>query len=409
MSEFLDNFPDKTILLNQPNLKGEGVPEVNGHIHTPFSFSAFSDVEQAFSMARNENVKVLGINDFNTFDGYKEFHQLSLRYHIFPLFNVEFMGLLEKEQEKGIRINDPANPGRMYFSGKGLNYNVKLPNSLASKLEQVREESLNQTRQMLEKASHHLQTYDADLSLDFDETLAKYTRGMLRERHIAKAIRIKIYDKYTQEKEREEFLNRLFEAKGVQSSTEDVSGIENEIRGSLLKAGGPAYVKEDPKAFLPLEEIIDIIRNAGGIPCYPVLLDDSKGMYTEFEADMETLYETLLSKNIFSLELIPGRNSIEELKKFVTFFEQKNFIITFGTEHNTPDLAPIRISTRGQIPLDNYLKNVNYEGACIIAAHQYLGTKGDKTLSHIMNGITKEIKNDYIELGARVISRYIKT
>jgi len=29
---------------------------------------------------------------------------------IFPLFNIEFISLLKKEQKEGVRINDPNNP-----------------------------------------------------------------------------------------------------------------------------------------------------------------------------------------------------------------------------------------------------------------------------------------------------------
>ena len=47
---------------------------VNGHLHTPFSFSAFTSIDEIFEKAANENVKVVGINDFNTTKGYNEFY-----------------------------------------------------------------------------------------------------------------------------------------------------------------------------------------------------------------------------------------------------------------------------------------------------------------------------------------------
>ncbi len=37
---------------------------VNVHLHTPYSFSAFSDIDDALDRAVAENVKVVGINDF---------------------------------------------------------------------------------------------------------------------------------------------------------------------------------------------------------------------------------------------------------------------------------------------------------------------------------------------------------
>ena len=49
--------------------------DVNAHLHTPYSFSAFKDVKQALDMAREEGVKVVGINDFYSLDGYGEWKE----------------------------------------------------------------------------------------------------------------------------------------------------------------------------------------------------------------------------------------------------------------------------------------------------------------------------------------------
>ena len=67
------------------------------------------------------------------------------------------------------------------------------------------------------------------------------------------------------------------------------AALENEIRSNLLKSGGAAFVEEDEKSFLELKKIIKIIIKSGGIPCYPVLLDDPSGKFTEFESDPEKL------------------------------------------------------------------------------------------------------------------------
>src|SRR5690606_10885788 len=133
----------------------------------------------------------------------------------------------------------------------------------------------------------------------------------------------------------------------------NISMVENEIRSVLLKAGGPAFVPEDPKAFLNLEEVVNLIIDAGGIPCYPVLLDDPKGNLTDFEGDKQKLYDNLISRNIWSIEFIPGRNDIEFLKEYVSFFNNKGFVVTFGTEHNTPELDPLKVTCRGGVPLDD--------------------------------------------------------
>jgi len=403
------DFPGKQVLLEEMKKKGnQSVLLVNGHFHTPFSFSAFTEIEQAFRMAQAEGVQVLGINDFYTTDGYSEFAVLSQKYQIFPLFNIEFMALQNDLQAQGIRVNDPANPGRTYLSGKGLTHPLKIGKAELALLEQVQHESNVQTAEMLEKLNVLLKELKAGFNFDFEKLKAKYAKNMLRERHIAKALRIAIDEKFSLPEEKKAFYVQVFSGKDVKSALNDVPGLENEIRGNLLKAGGRAFVPEDPKAFLSLEQVKDIIISAGGIPCYPVLLDDVKGNFTDYEGNFIQLYETLVSKGIFSLELIPVRNSFEVLKNFVTYFRSRNFLITFGTEHNTPQLDPVKVSCRGGVELDEELTRIGFEGACIIAAHQYLVAKGEEGYLD-MNGIAKADEYDsFVELGQAVINHFIE-
>ncbi len=108
---------------------------------------------------------------------------------------------------------------------------------------------------------------------------------------------------------------------------------------------------------------------------------------------------------MFSIELIPGRNNFNILKDFVTFFNKNGFVITFGTEHNTPKLDPIKINCGGGIDLDDELKQINYEGAAVVAAHQYLIAKGKE--GYLKNGVAKiEEKEHFIELGKAVIAKF---
>ena len=44
--------------------------------------------------------------------------------------------------------------------------------------------------------------------------------------------------------------------------------------------------------------------------------------------------------------------------------------MTFGSEHNTPAMEPIRLRTRDAAELSPKLKAINWRGACAVAAHQ---------------------------------------
>lgn len=378
MNYFLTGFPPPDVLIRTFSGKNS-LPEfreTNLHIHTPYSFSAFPDIGTIFSMAREENIPLLGINDFFVADGYSDFYSNSLKNNIFPFFNIEFIGLLKDEQRKGIRINDPNNPGRIYFSGKGLDFpfNPGFLNRL--RLKSVIRESQEQIKTMISKLNQIIEPIKPGISLSYKEIKRRYARDLVRERHLARAVRMTALENFDSSEEQLHFLENLFGGIKPKAGLNDSAALENEIRAKLLKSGGTAFVEENEESFLELKKIINIILKAGGIPCYPVLLDDSQGNFTEFEKDFEKLHSSLLKYNIGCIELIPGRNDKGILKSFVEFFHDKNFIITFGTEHNTPELIPLQVTTRGNIPLDDALKKIAWEGACVIAAHQYLRAQG---------------------------------
>jgi hypothetical protein len=95
------------------------------------------------------------------------------------------------------------------------------------------------------------------------------------------------------------------------------------------------------------------------------------------------------------------------LKDFVRFFNQQGFGITFGSEHNTPQLDPLTITCRGGIPLDDELMQISYKGAALIAAHQYLianGKPGFPVYEFPSAGLLTELEG----IGKQVIMNFIK-
>jgi len=267
----------------------------------------------------------------------------------------------------------------------------------------VQMNSNRQTFQMVDRLNSFLRDSEIDLCFDPGKMQRTLAKNLFRERHIAQAIRMAVFEKMDTSEGRKDLLKRVFSGKEVESSLQDVAALENEIRSNLLKAGGPAFVEEDPQTFLSLEEVIGIIKDAGGIPCYPVLLDDKKGKLTAYEANKEKLYKSLTSQGVWAVELIPGRNDARILKEFVTWFYKKGFVILFGTEHNTPKMDPLKITCRGGVPLDPELKMINFEGAALIAAHQYLKAKGEEGLLNAEDVRSKQ-KQEFIELGKAVIN-----
>jgi hypothetical protein len=91
----------------------------------------------------------------------------------------------------------------------------------------------------------------------------------------------------------------------------------------------------------------------------------------------------------------------------VDFFQENGFVITFGTAHSTPDNKPLRVTTRDGNFLDEELATISHEGASIIAAHQYLRSKGEQGYLDIEGKPRKEKRNEFIKLGKAIIQKFI--
>ncbi len=379
-------------------------PKVNAHLHTPYSFSAFRDIDDALDRAAAENVKVVGINDFYTAAGYDEWAAGCEKRKLYPLFNIEFIGLSEKDREAGIRINDPANPGRIYISGKGLAYPFRLPDPYVSLLEEVRNETNRQVKAMCEKLNTILEGEKVGFTLNFERIKKELTKGIVRERHLAKALRMKVYEIFGEDKEGiKAVLEKIFGGRSLRAPVENIAEVENEIRSNLLKAGGRAFVPEDAKAFLPMETICEIVLAAGGIPTYPFLGDDAQGNYTDFEKDLESVAEELAKRGFHSVEFITTRNRVDLLEKYAGYLHDHGFVVTFGSEHNTPVMEPVELFARGRTPLTERLMQINYEGACVVAAHQHVVAQGLEGYVDGKGYADRAKREEWVKLGDELI------
>jgi len=382
--------------------------KVNAHLHTPYSFSAFKDVNQALDMAVAEGVKVVGINDFYTTAGYEAWAVGCKERGLYPLFNIEFISLNEADQKAGLRVNDPGNPGRTYLSGKGLSYPFKLAEPFATQLAEVTAEANAQVEAMCDKVNEILVTNNAGFVLEFEWIKNELTKGSIRERHLAKALRLKVYEACGNEEIKiRELFSKLFAGKELKSSVNDIAGVENEIRGNLLKAGGGAFVPEDPKAFLPMHTVCDIIVAGGGIPTYPFLADDANGGYTDFEGDLEKVAKQLNDRGFHSVEFITTRNSVDLLEKYASYLHDQGFVVTFGSEHNTPAMEPIELFARNGTPLTEKLMQINYDGVCVVAAHQHLVAQGLRGYMDVKGQADRSKRGEFIKLGDELIQKSV--
>jgi hypothetical protein len=70
-------------------------------------------------------------------------------------------------------------------------------------------------------------------------------------------------------------------------------------------------------------------------------------------------------------------------------------------------MIPLAVTTRGSVPLDEELKKISWEGACVIAAHQYL--RADGRQGYVLPDGTHSAKQrrELINLGQLVIEHFL--
>jgi len=192
----------------------------------------------------------------------------------------------------------------------------------------------------------------------------------LQERHISQAFQEALFEKVRPE-ERIERLRRVLGAETKTNGPEDAVSMQNDIRSHLMKAGKPAFVQE---TFIGFDDAQRLILELGGIPCYPTVADGASPI-CQFEQSPERLIAAIKERNLHAAEWIPVRNTVGVLREYVVKMREAGLAITAGTEHNTLDMVPLDPFCRdGDVPDD--LRAVFWEGACVVAGHQFLTLHG---------------------------------
>ena len=389
-------------------------PRLNSHVHLPPNFSAFTSVEQVTNLAGQQDVKVLGVTNYYDYRVYAQFAALACQQRIFPIFGLEIISLVDDLVQKGVKINDPGNPGRLYICGKGTTRFDPVPPQAMAVLAKIRQGDAIRMAQMVEKMAGVF----AGAGLSLGVTQEGIKQGIvtrhgcsldqvyLQERHIAQAFQEAFIARVPGEK-RGELLARIY---GVapKAPIDDAVKTQNEIRANLLRSGKPAFVVE---SFVSYPEARQMILAMDGIPCYPTLADGASPLCA-YEDPVDQLVANIRELGVTMAEFIPVRNTPEVLSRYVHAMRAAGLVVVGGTEHNTLDLIPLEPTCLKGAAVPEDVKEIFWEGACVSAAHQFLVAHGQVgfvdntgTPNKAFAQAEDRIKS-FARLGAAVIETY---
>lgn len=385
----------------------------NAHIHLPPNFSAFDTVAQAVRLAKEQDVAVVGASNYYDYRVYNEFAREAAGSGVLPLFGIEIITLDVGLARDGIRVNDPGNPGKMYICGKGIADFDPMPSTAADLLAVIRDKDSERMARMTARLADLFRRAGLDTGLDEDAIKRQVVQRhgcpietvYLQERHVAQAFQEAVFQA-APPGSRGTLLERLF---GMPpKALDDAAAVQNDIRSHLMKAGKAAYVDE---TFVDFDHAYRLILALGGIPCYPTLADGASPI-CEFETPAEDLVDRILARGMHCAELIPVRNSAAVLSRYVKAMRSAGLFVTAGTEHNTRDMLPIAPACAHGEPIPEEIASIFWEGACVVAAHQYRVLRG---LSGFVDGAghpnaefasAEDRIAAFRELGAAVINEY---
>lgn len=356
---------------------GDGrLPIVNTHIHFPPNFSAFVTPADAVQQAVAQRVRAVGISNFYDQQVYRIFAELAVQADIVALFGLEFITLIDELAAQGIRINDPANPGRMYLCGKGINPFKQKSAQATATAAAIRDGNDQRAATMIAQLTEHFAQHGLETALTAQTVAAAVAQRAgvdpawvsLQERHVAMAYQQALAALPADRRAR--VLERVY---GCPSSVniDDSVALQAEIRSRLIKVGTPGFVPEVPLSFA---DAYQYVLEMDGIPVYPTLADGVRPL-CPFEQDPAALASELLSRGIYAAELIPIRNTVAVTDAYVRAFTDAGIVVMAGTEHNTLDRIPIDPACVDGA-MSQMARQAFWEGTCMVAAHQHCLAQG---------------------------------
>ncbi|MGI5899846.1 MAG: PHP domain-containing protein [Christensenellales bacterium] len=330
--------------------------DVNGHIHTTFSFSPYSPTAAVFK-AKMSGLKTAGIMDHDSVGGAQEFIEAGKIFDLPITVGIECRVSMKATPYEDVLINNPDQKGCAYVTMHGVPHDMI--NGLNGRYAPLRQRRNDRGRSMVERINEN---YAGEgISLDFDKDvlpLSEYSNGgTVTERHISSALARTIMETAGKG---DGVLRFLAEKMGVAPS--------DKIAAFLNDAENPHYIydligviKSDviSSFYIPatdeLMHICDFVALAnemGAIPCMPYLGDvgdsvtgDKKAQ--KFEDDYLDEWIAYAKKLGFkAITYMPSRNTAAQIERLRALISKEELWEISGEDINTSRQQFVCVSMR---------------------------------------------------------------
>jgi hypothetical protein len=286
--------------------------------------------------------------------------------------------VLEDEQRNGVKINDPANPGRAYVCGKGIPAPTALGADSKRFMDSAKASNEKRTTEMVDIIRGLYAAAGLEIEVTYQSIVeAVAARAdvpaewvVLQERHVALGFQVALFEALPVDT-RAALLEKVY-GQAPKAAPDDAIATQGELRSRLMKAGCVAFVEETP---VPFSDALAFIRGLGAVAVYPTLADGVIPM-CGYEDPVADLIERMTGHDIFGAELIPVRNTPAVVDRYVRAWRDAGIFVMVGTEHNTQARIPVEPTCLHGVELSDAVKDITWEGTCVVAAHQHLKQQG---------------------------------
>lgn len=353
-----------------------GYPATNTHVHVPPNFSSDETLDELLIRARVEGLRAIGTSNFFDMQVFPSFVERARSHGLHPLLGIELITVDAELEAQGWTVNDPQNPGRYYLQGRGLHLqrSSAIESGTAAAIRARNDARAGLQVKLLSDlftAAGMARELTIDEVIDQVAAQCEVPRAWvsLQERHIARAFADALCTLGSEE--RRGVLGRAY-GRPSTADLDDPGSIQTELRASLMKSGQPGFVPDSPTTFA---DAYAMVLELGGFPTYCAVADGVSPI-CDYEHPATALADRIRTRNIHAAELVTVRNTVRCVDEYVTAFREAGLVVMAGTEHNTPHRLPLTtVCVDG--PVSEMAAAAFWEGACIVAAHQELVSRGE--------------------------------